>query len=123
MYKEIEIETRKGKKTFPFLATGTTATRYRMAFGRDLMMDLFKLNSGNAGEIDTTASDRLAYIMNAQAEKKDLSRLNTDSFLEWADQFEGSGLQSHMNDFTGLYFGSRKTTSAAKKEDARQNAK
>ena len=38
MYKEIELETQEGKKTFPFLATGTTAYRYKQCFHQDLMI-------------------------------------------------------------------------------------
>lgn len=126
MYKEIELQTAEGeKKAMGFLATGSTAIRYRMAFGRDLMVDLLKLSSGGTDgiDIDTTASDRLAFIMNAQAEKKDMSTLNMDAFLEWADQFDGSALLDHMNDFTGLYFSSRKTTSTSKKGNALQTEK
>ena len=40
MYKEIELETQEGKKTFPFLATGTTAYRYKQCFHQDLMIAL-----------------------------------------------------------------------------------
>lgn len=123
MYKELDLETSEGVKTFGFLATGTTATRYRLAFGTDLMVSLMALNSDNAVDIDMTVGDKLAYIMNAQAEGKDMSKLNMDSFLAWADQFDGAELSGHLNDFTGLYFGSRKTTSTAKKEDGPQTVK
>lgn len=122
MYKKIELETEDGTEEFGFKASGATAIYYRTAFGRDLIVDLMALNSGSIADVDTTAGDRLAYIMNAQAEKREMSKLNMDDFIEWADHFEGSELQSHLNEFTSLYFSSRKTTSKAKKEDARQNA-
>lgn len=82
MYKEIELETQEGVKTFPFLATGTTSYRYRQVFHQDLMVMLNNMENVADGNADTSVGDKLAYIMNAQAEKKDLNTLSFDSFLE-----------------------------------------
>ena len=40
MYKEIDLDTQEGVKKFGFLATGTTAYRYRQVFHKDLMVTL-----------------------------------------------------------------------------------
>lgn len=72
---------------------------------------------------DMTVGDKLAFIMNAQAEKKDMNKLNVDSFLEWADQFDGAELFLHMSDFVSMYLGSRQTTSKPKKEFSRPGNK
>ena len=66
-------------------------------------------------QADMTVGDKLAFIMNAQAEKKDMNKLNVDAFLEWADQFDGAALFLHMKDFVSMYLGSRQTTSTPKK--------
>lgn len=122
MYKEIRLNTQEGMKKFPFLATGTTAYRYNQVFHQDLMITLNKIND-SSDKIDTTIGDKLAYIMNAQAEGKDLAKLNVDSFLEWADQFDGAELFLHMQDFITLYLGTRETSSKPKKATARQKEK
>lgn len=123
MYKEIDLDTQEGMKTFSFLATGTTAYRYKQCFHQDLMIALNNMEDTANDQADMTVGDKLAYIMNAQAEKKDMNKLNVDSFLTWADQFDGAELFLHMKDFVSLYLGSRQTTSVPKKEGARQNAK
>ena len=123
MYREITLQMNDGReKTFGFLATGATSMRYRMVFGEDMIIGLLNLMNGGTSA-DTTASDRLAFIMNAQAERKDMTKLSLESFIEWADQFDGGTLNDHMNDFVGMYFNQRKTTSTAKKEAARQTEK
>lgn len=124
MYKEIELDTQEGMKAFPFLATGTTAYRYKQCFRQDLMIALNNMeNKTDAEKADTGIGGKLAFIMNAQAEKKDMNKLNPDAFLEWADQFDGAELFLHMQDFITLYLGSRKTTSQAKKGTSRQTGK
>ena len=123
MYKEIELETQEGKKTFPFLATGTTAYRYKQCFHQDLMIALNNMEDTADDQADMTVGDKLAFIMNAQAEKRDMNKLNVDAFLEWADQFDGAALFLHMKEFVSMYLGSRQTTSTPKKGAARQNAK
>lgn len=124
MYKEIELETQEGKKTFPFLATGTTAYRYKQCFHQDLMIALNNMEDDTADDqADMTVGDKLAFIMNAQAEKKDMNKLNVDAFLEWADQFDGAALFLHMKDFVSMYLGSRQTTSTPKKGVSRPTGK
>lgn len=123
MYKEIALNTQDGKKTFGFLATGTTAYRFRQVFHKDLMVMLNNMENLTDENADTSVGDELAYIMNAQAEKKDMNKLNVDDFLTWADQFDGAELFLHMQEFVSLYLGNRKTTSSAKKEAAPQTGK
>ncbi len=123
MYKEIDLQTQEGTKKFAFLATGTTAYRFRQVFHKDLMVTLNNMENLDNGNADTSVGDELAYIMNAQAEKKDLNTLNLEGFLSWADQFDGATLFLHMQEFVSMYLGTRKTTSIPKKEDARQTGK
>ena len=122
MFKQITLTTNDGgEKTFKFLATGTTAYRYRQIFHQDLMVQLSRLktfqDSGASDEAaDSTIFEKLAFIMNAQAEGLNMNTLNFDSFLEWADQFAGMELLSHAPEIIELYLGSKITKSVPKKD-------
>ncbi len=122
MYKEIKLITIEGEETaFKFLATGTTAYRYRQVFNQDLMLHLSKMKvyqeKGASDEtVDATLFEKLAFIMNAQAEGKDMKMLNFDLFLEWADQFSGAELLTHAPEIIELYLGSKITMSVPKKD-------
>ena len=97
MYQEISLRLNDGsEQKFPFLATGTTAYRYKQVFHQDLMILLNKMENSEDDQTDMTVGDKLAFIMNAQAEKRDMNTLNVDAFLEWADQFDGAELFLHM---------------------------
>lgn len=123
MFKVLTMTLADGetKKEFGFLAVGTTAYRYRQVFRTDLMKDITNLINGSLDAIgdnaDFSVSDKLAFIMNAQAEKKDMNNLNNDMFIEWLEQFDSITLVEHINDFIGIYLGNKKSTSNPKKED------
>ena len=122
MYREINLTTINGEeKAFKFLASATTAYRYRQIFNQDLMVQLNKMqtlqNGGTPDEsIDSTIFEKLAFIMNAQAEGKDMKTLNFESFMIWADQFEAMELITHAPEIVELYLGSKITTSVPKKD-------
>lgn len=84
------------------------------------MKDITKLlgkDMETVGEdADFSVTDKLAFIMNCQAEKKDLNCQNFDVFLDWVDQFETSELFNHISDFIGIYLGNKESTSNPKKE-------
>lgn len=108
------------KKEFNFLAVGSTPYRYKQVFKSDLMKDVTKLVNKELDYIgedaDFSVSDKLAFIMNCQAEKKDLNQQNFDTFIEWIDQFEPADLFNHISDFIGIYLGNKESTSVPKKE-------
>ena len=124
MYTELSLKTLDGDKTFKFLATGSTAIRYRQVFHQDLMVVLNKLQQlEKSDDVDTGVVDRLAYIMNMQAEKQDMNALNNDLFIGWADQFDGMELFKNMDKIVGLYLGNKFSGSSQKKGAARQSGK
>ena len=120
MFRQINLTTNDGgEKAFKFLATGTTAYRYRQIFHQDLMVQLSKMKTfqdGGDGDADSTIFEKLAFIMNAQAEGLNMNTLNFDSFLNWADQFAGMELLTHAPEIIELYLGSKITTSVPKKD-------
>lgn len=124
MYMELSLNTLDGEKNFRFLATGSTAIRYRQVFHQDMMVVLNKFQQlETSDDVDTGVVDRLAYIMNMQAEKADMNALNKDLFIEWADQFDGMEIFRNMDKIVGLYLGNKFTGSTPKKATARQNGK
>lgn len=124
MYTELPLKTLDGEKTFRFLATGSTAIRYRQVFHHDLMVALNKLQQlETSDEVDTGVVDKLAFVMNRQAEKADMTTVSSDDFLEWADQFDGAELFTNMDKIVGLYLGNKVTSSTPKKEAVRQSGK
>ncbi len=113
MYREITLKTVHGDdKIFKFLASGATAYRYEQLFHEDLMTKL----QGMEKSTDYTVGDKLAFIMNAQANGKDMKKLNYDSFIEWLEQLESSEILAHMEEIVGLYLGTKITSSVPKKE-------
>lgn len=121
MYRTIELELSDGRtKEFGFLAVGSTQYRYKQIFGKDLMGDITKLINSDTNKVDKDAdfsvSDKLAYVMNCQAEKKDMNCQNFDMFIEWVEQFDAASLLSHMGDFVSIYIGNKASTSEPKKE-------
>lgn len=120
MFKQIRLKLADGtSKTFDFLAVGSTPYRYKQIFGKDLMNDLTKLvgsdlNTINS-EADFSVSDKLAFIMNCQADKRDMNCQNFDTFIEWVDQFDAATLVNHMGDFVSIYIGNKASTSKPKK--------
>ena len=113
MYKEITLKQADGAEVpYKFLASGTTAYRYMQVFHEDLMKKITSFEKDN----DYTIADKLAYIMNAQAEGKDMKTLNFESFMIWADQFEAMELITHAPEIVELYLGSKVTKSIPKKD-------
>lgn len=109
----------ESKKDFSFLAVGTTAYRYRQVFRTDLMKDITSLVNRNLDYIgenaDFSVTDKLAFIMNCQAEKMDMNNLNFDMFIEWLEQFDAASMFEHFNDFINIYLGNKESTSNPKK--------
>lgn len=121
MFRELTMKMADDtEKTFGFLAVGTTPYRFKQIFGKDLMVELSKIVNKDMDSIgenaDFSVSDKLAFIMNCQAEKKDMNCQNFDTFLEWVEQFDASALFNHFADFVGIYLGNKESTSSPKKE-------
>jgi len=69
-----------------------------------------------SGKLDTVS--KMAYIMNRQAEKAEMNKLNLDTYLDWLEQFETLTFLTHALDFISLYMDNREGTSALKKSPA-----
>lgn len=122
MFKELKLTMADGsEKSFGFLAVGTTQYRYKQIFGGDLLKQITKIVNRDLDYIgddaDFSVTDKLAFIMNCQAEKKDMNCQNFDTFLNWVEQFDSSTLFDHLGDFINIYLGNKESTSDPKKDN------
>lgn len=119
MRKEIELLTTDGMKTMAFEANGATAIRFRQVFHEDLMKKLAGfgklLNDPNSDDIDYELPSKMAYIMNASGEKRDMKALTEEGFYEWIEQFEGDTLWLAQNEFSEIYAVNQTMIATAKK--------
>lgn len=121
MYKEVELTKNNGEAIkLPFKTTGTTAYRYRQVFRKDLMPLISKLVSDDENinkESDMLVAQELAFIMNKQAEGRDMSTVTFEEYLTWIEQFSSECLIQNISTFITMYTGSKNTLSEPKKED------
>ena len=127
MYKELTLKKADGtKQSYAFKATGSTVIRYRQVFREDLLSELRRIEIKD-GELaldsDLTVVDKLAFIMNAQAEGKDISKLSFDSFVSWVDELECGELMEHTDEIITMYLGNKKSDSSLKKRGGPQIVK
>ncbi|MBR1623321.1 MAG: hypothetical protein IJ675_05370 [Pseudobutyrivibrio sp.] len=113
MFKELELRTTEGPKTFGMQANGATCIRFRAIFHKDIMIENAKLLQG-ADDADSEYFAKLAYIMNASAEKKDMSKLSQEGYEQWLEQFEGSALWDAQAQIAAVYTGNTEVTSTGK---------
>lgn len=117
MYKEVKLLTTDGEKSFPMLANGATAIRYRQVFHTDLMAGIAKYSHlQDAPEtVDWDLPAKLGYVMAAAADGQDMNKLSVDGWLEWIEQFEGDTLWSAQDEITDIYLVNQMVASKGKK--------
>ncbi len=117
MFREIKLLTTDGEKSFPMLANGATAVRYRQVFHTDLIAGVTKFSRLNVepDKVDFELPGKLGYIMNSAAEKKDMNTLSEDGYMEWLEQFEGDTLWSANGPIMEIYLVNQTAASEGKK--------
>ena len=114
-YKVISI----GDKEVPMLATASTPEYCKRIFHVDPIRLQSAKEKDAADYIDLYR--RLAFVMAKQAEtkcnRKELSALNEDSYLDWLDQFSYDDFSEAMEDIISVYEGQKVSTSEEKKEE------
>lgn len=118
MYNEVKI----GSKSVPMLAMASIDVYYRQIFHEDAI----KLQSGknfDEGDLINFVM-RMGFVMAKFAETKDrkaMSKLNEDAFLDWLDGFERDEYLAALADIRATYEGQSLTEADAKKNNAEQN--
>lgn len=116
MYRVVKI----GDKEVPMLAMASVDIYYKQIFGEDIlkiMTDEEKFDTADR----VNAIQRMGFVMAKSAELRDrrqMMRLNTDSYLDWLDQFPRGDLITAFEAIQALYLGQALTESTEKKQDA-----
>ena len=115
-----------GEKELNLLANAATPIRYKMVFSSDLMVEFNQLNTGkkDGGEM-LEITTQLAFIMNRQADcdKKELSALSKDSYVEWLEDFGAMDFVNASEAIINTYLGTTGTTSKSKNVESRPKGK
>lgn len=117
MYNVVKI----GDKSVPMMSVASTDVYYRAVFHEDpIAIQSGDLDPGKAINLYMG----LGFIMAKFAELKDrkeMLKLNEDSYLDWLDTFDRSEYINALPDIQATYEGQSVTTSDAKKKDEGPN--
>lgn len=112
MYQVIKI----GDQDVPMRSSAATQYRFKSVFGADLMSALSRAynspdNRAEAAEL----IPKLAFIMARQAANEtEWGKINTQTFLDWADQYDATDMAEAAIDIVSVYNRNTKTTSSPK---------
>lgn len=114
MQNTIKLE---GGKEVKLAANAATPFRFKQLFGKDLLR-IFNESSQNESEMIGLADTvtELAFIMNSQAEGKDMNALSLDEFYSWLEDFEPMDFVVKAEDIINVYLSSTIATAEAKKK-------
>lgn len=101
MQKTVKI----GEQEVAFRATAATALRFQSVFKQELLDVVFNKENTNAASVKSC--QRLAYIMAASAEKRDMSSLSPENFEDWLDQFDNMEFLEALPEIISIYGGSK----------------
>lgn len=118
MFKEITA----GEHTLTLRSSGLTPILFKQVFHKDIIQMLSEVNDENVSVI-TDSAPELAYIMNMQAEKADLTQLSYEKYLEWVDQFEALDLPGRADEIVNVYISNQQTSAKPKKKVEKQSDK
>lgn len=115
--KEINV----GGKSIRVHANAATPLRYKMIFGKDIIVEINRMNKGliDEGELIELAA-QIAFVMNMQAEKtrEEISKISRNSFIDWLEDFDGAMCFANAADaIMEVYLGNEKGDSKSKKEE------
>lgn len=109
MYQIVKI----GGRDVPMLAMASVDVYYKRIFNDDPIKAQMK---GDESTIEFAL--RMGFVMAKFAEtrdRKEMLKLNEDSFLEWLDGFYRADLMEALGDIIAVYEGQKATSSAEKK--------
>lgn len=113
MYKIVNI----GTQAIPMLANGATPYRFKQVFHMDLLKFFSEVDNGKNGNGEVAGVvEQLGFIMAAQAEKRDMNRIDISEFYEWLEAFEPTDLIRAGEEIMSVYASNIKQTSTAKKK-------
>lgn len=124
MTKTIKV----GEKDVTFKTSGAIPHIYRRRFGRDLFLDMARLEEGIRQNAETGASyldiesleifENIAFTFALHADP-DIP----DNIEEWMEQFETFDIYFLLPELLGMWFDENKSTSKLKKKSAKSTGK
>lgn len=108
MFTKIQIDGRDMELS----ANAATPFRFRQVFHKDLLAVFANEEKAEAEGLEVVAE--LAYIMNKQAEKADMTKLSFDDFIEWLEGFGPMAFVEASEDIVGVYTESSTSMSTPK---------
>ena len=94
------------------LANAATPFRFKQVFQKDLLA-IFS-NEKRAEQEGLEAVSELAYIMNNQAKKSDMSKLSFENFIDWLEGFGPMAFIDASEDIIEVYTSQKEPTSTPK---------
>lgn len=97
MYGRIKI----GDKDVELVANAATPYRYQQIFREDYLKKV-------SGKEETDPTDffvKIGFVMAMQAAKKDMSKINLESFFKWLEGFEPADVFAAASDIADVYNG------------------
>ena len=107
-----------GEKDVPMLATAATPIKYRQVFQKNLLPYFM----GKATDEDAAEMvGELAYIMAADADRRDTMKLSLDGYVKWLEEFDPLAFVDGgvVNAILALYQGNANSQAEAKKNQSR----
>ena len=101
MYGKVMI----GDKEVEMVANAATPYRYKAIFGEDFLKKV-------KGQEEADPNDffaKLGYVMAMQAQKKDMAKLNTETFYKWLEGYEPNDVFSACDAISEIYAGNAST--------------
>ena len=98
MYGKVTI----GGKEVELVANAATPYRYQQIFHEDYLKKV-------TGKEEADPNDffaKIGFVMAMQAAKKDLSKINVESFYRWLEEFEPSEVFAAAGDIADVFNGS-----------------
>lgn len=123
MFRKYEVMTTEGPKEYSFEANGTTKIWYKKLFHKELNVELTKSEHPEGPDYNSDVFDELPFIMNMQAEGRDMKTLSEDDYIEWLGKLEGTATTELSHEMLGLYIGNTRSTSEVKNPEGPQPEK
>lgn len=97
MFGKVKI----GNKEVEMVANAATPYRYQQIFGEDYL----KKVTGKEEADPTDFFAKIGFVMAMQAAKKDLSKVNRETFYKWLEDFEPADVFNATSEIADIYNG------------------
>lgn len=97
MYGKITI----GGKEVELVANAATPYRYQQIFHEDYLKKVTGKEEADPNDFFT----KIGFVMAMQAAKKDLSKVNVETFYKWLEEFEPSEVFAAAGDIADVFNG------------------